>query len=250
MTAERAKPIARLTTDLRVVENDSESVRVSFRGPHGQVSIPGLRAAGWQCARVQMANGRRLSRREAELVTELLLRDGRTAPAVTLAKRLFADAGAEAQVRRLVRLTRRKLGGSVSIETTGFGYRIPGRFRPVVPTCCTNCNSPVQWDDRDWWCEDCGRGGELPRLEIPDRGVGRKGYDQDTKQGQPWTADEREFVVAHLDDMNLEELGAALDRTASAVRGFLATNRLRKPYVRASRVSAELRVPSTEGGDE
>lgn len=224
--------------DLRVVENDSESIRVSFRGPHGQVSIPGLRPAGWQCARAEMANGKRLSRREAELVTELLLRDGRTVPAVTLAKRLFQDTTALPQVRRLVRLARRKLGGSVAIEATGFGYRIPGRFRPVVPTCCTNCGSPVQWDARDWWCEDCGRGGEVPRQEAPDRGVGRRGYEEGTRQGLPWTEGEREFVLAHLDDMNLSELGAALDRTPSAVRGFLATNGIRKPYVRAKRGEA------------
>lgn len=217
---------------VHVLENDSESIRVILRGPHGQVSIPGLRPAGWVCARVEMANGRRLSRREAELVTELLLRDGRTVPAMTLAKRLFGDPTAEAQVRRLVRLARRKLGGAVAIEATGFGYRIPGRFRPVVPTCCANCGSPVQWDARDWWCEDCGRGGEIPRLEAPERGVGRRGYAEGTMQGQPWSEAERAFVLEHLDDMNLDELGAALDRTASAVRGFLAVNGIRKPYVR------------------
>lgn len=253
MSSVAAKPLPRRGADLRVVESDSESIRVSFRGPHGQVQIPGLRDAGWQCARVQMANGKTLSRREADLVTELLLRDGRTAPAVTLAARLFQDTTALPQVRRLVRLARRKLGGSVSIEATGFGYRIPGRFRPVVPTCCTNCGSPVQWDSRDWWCEDCGRGGELPRLEVPDRGVGRKGYEAGTKQGQPWSAEEREFVLAHLDDMNLDELGEALDRTASAVRGFLATFRhedgrvgLKKTYVRAKPASAQGRVPRPE----
>ena len=236
MTAAARKPLPRPGGDLRVVESANTSQFVSvFRGPHGQVSIPGLRPAGWQCARSQMANGRRLSRREAELVTELLLRDGRTVPAVTLAKRLFQDVSATGPVRELVRRARRKLGGSVSIEATGFGYRIPGRFRPVVPTVCTNCGSPVQWDARDWWCEDCGRGGEVPRMEVIERGVGRRGYEEGTKQGQPWSEQEREFVIAHLDDMNLEELGAALDRTPSAVRGFLAVNRIKKPYVRAGR---------------
>lgn len=179
-------------------------------------------------------------------MTELLLRDGRTVPTVTLARRLFQDEGAVSLVRMLVSRTRSKLGGSV-IENNWGGYRIPGRFRPVVPKCCNNCGSPVEFDAREWWCEDCGKGGELPRLEMPDRGVGRRGYAEGTKQGQPWSEEERAFVVEHLDDMNLEELGAALDRTASAVRGFLATNGLKKPYVRASRgVSNEQRAMSNE----
>lgn len=221
-----------------MVENESVAMRSSFRGPHGQVSIPGLRPAGWVSARGEMANGRRLSRREAELVTELLLRDGRAAPTASLAKRLFQDETAVVLVRQLVQRSRRKLGGSV-IENTWGGYRIPGRFRPVVPTCCARCGSPVEWDARDWWCADCGAGGEMPRLEVVSHGVGRRGYAEGTRQGQPWSEEEREFVLAHLDDMNLNELGEALDRTPSAVRGFLAVNGLKKPYVRASRGSDE-----------
>lgn len=248
MTRATAKVLVHHGPHLRVVENDSVSMRISFRGPHGQVEIPGLRASGWQCARVEMRNGRRLSRREAELVTELLLRDGRVVPSVTLAKRLFLDVEAVAQVRVLVRRTRKKLGGSVAIESTGFGYRIPGRFRPVVPTCCTNCGSPVQWDARDWWCEDCGKAGEVPRLEVAEHGVGRRGYEEGTRQGQPWTEAERAFVLAHLDDMNLNELGLALDRTPSAVRGFLAVNGLKKPYVRAGK-NDERRSSNDEEGE-
>ena len=235
---EAAKARGRRSGHLRMVENQSVAMRSNFtvREPHGQIAIPKLRPAGWVAARGEMANGRGLSRREAELVTELLLRDGRAAPTAVLARRLFADEGAGALVRQLVRRARRKLGFAV-IENTWGGYRIPGRFRPVAPTCCARCGSPVEWDARDWWCEDCGAGGEVPRLEVVSRGVGRRGYAAGTRQGLPWTEAEREFVLAHLDDMNLNELGEAVDRTPSAVRGFLATAGLRKPYVRG-RVSS------------
>lgn len=59
--------------------------------------------------------------------------------------------------------------------------------------------------------------------------------------GQPWTLEEEAFVRAHLEDMNLDELGDALDRTASAVRGYLAVNGIKKPYVRANRGTGGLR---------
>lgn len=48
--------------------------------------------------------------------------------------------------------------------------------------------------------------------------------EQGTVGSRPWAAAEREYVLAHLDDKNLTEIGEALGRTATAVRGYLAVN--------------------------
>lgn len=232
MTAFAAKPLLRRRPELRLVKNELLSDAFSFRAPAGQVRIPGLRPAGWVSARAQMAGTPGLSPREAELVTLLLLRDGRWASSDALAVAMFGPGADVRLVQPIVCRARRKVGRAVIESAYGAGYRIPGRFRTEIPTVCSRCNAPVQFEGREWFCEDCGRSGELPKLEAVDRGVGRRGYAAGTKQGKPWSEEERAFVVEHVDDMNLEELGEALDRTASAVRGFLATNNLRKPYVR------------------
>lgn len=234
MTA-AAKPLPRPTPDLRLVQNEGAHQSASvFRGPHGQVSIPGLRPAGWRCAREQMAKSKRLSPRESELVTLLLLANGRTLSTELLGRQLFADHRALSQVRTLASRVNARMGSKL-IENEWGGFAIPGRFRRRVPHCCNRCNAPVQWDERQWWCEVCGADGELPKAPVIEHGTGRRGYEAGTKQGQPWTEEERAFVLAHLEDMSLEELGEALDRTASAVRGYLATNFIRKKYVRAKK---------------
>lgn len=237
MTALKARPLRR--AHLRLVENETIPVDTSLRTPAGQVRIPGLRPAGWVCARAQVAGQAPLSPREAELVTHLLLRDGRWTPAYLLSATLFGPGSSSRLVLNVVCRARAKLGRAVIESSYAAGYRIPGRYRPGIPTCCTRCGSPVEWEGREWTCTDCGRSGELPRLEVVDRGVGRRGYEEGTRQGSPWSEEEKRFVLEHLDDMSLDELGDAVDRTASAVRGFLATNGLRKPYVRARRGRGE-----------
>lgn len=195
------------------------------------ISVPGLREAGWVSAREQ-TRGYRLTPREASLVTALLLRDGRWVPAHVLAVEVFGHRSDTQLVKMLVYRARTKLGRSVIESEWGAGYRIPGRYRREVPTVCARCGSPVAFEGRHWSCGDCGRAGEVPRLNVLDHGVGRRGYEEGTRQGEAWSESERQFVVDHLDDMNLDELGEALDRTASAVRGFLAVNGIKKPYVR------------------
>lgn len=200
------------------------------RVPNGS-KFPGLRQAGWVCAREQV-RGVHLTPREASLVTALLLRDGRWVPAHVLAAEVFGHRSDGRLVKQAVHRARAKLGRSVIESEWGAGYRIPGRYRRDIPTVCARCGSPVAFEGRHWSCGDCGRAGEVPRLNVLDHGVGRRSYDEGTRQGEAWSESERQFVVDHLDDMNLDELGEALERTASAVRGFLAVNGIKKPYVR------------------
>ena len=162
-------------------------MRSSFRAARAGVDTGsvaggmGERAGRWRTAAVVAARG---GAGDGAVVA-----GRRAAPTASLAKRLFQDETAVVLVRQLVQRSRRKLGGSV-IENTWGGYRIPGRFRPVVPTRCARCGSPVEWDARDWWCADCGAGGEMPRLEVVSHGVGRRGYAEGTRQGQPWSEEE------------------------------------------------------------
>lgn len=235
MTAGGAKARATGRPELRVVKKESYSDVFSFRTPAGQVRIPGLRPPGWMCARAEVSGAPGLSPREAELVSRLLWRDGRWLAADVLAVEMFGAGSEPRLLGPIVSRARRKLGKSVIESSYGAGYRIAGRFRPELPAVCSRCGSPVVFERREWTCTDCGRSGELPQLEVIDRGVGRKGYEAGTRQGLPWTAEEEAFVLAHLDDMSLSELGDAVDRTASAVRGYLATHGLKKPYVRSGR---------------
>lgn len=235
---------------LRLVGNETVSDGINFRTPAGQVRIPGLRPAGWVCARAEVSGQPGLSSRESALVTRLLLRDGRWVPSDLLAREMFGVGADACLVKALVSRARRKLGKSVIESAYGAGYRIPGRFRPEIPTCCTRCGSPVEFEGREWTCTDCGRSGELPALEVIDRGVGRRGYEAGTRQGSAWSEEEKAFVLAHLDDMSLEELGEAVDRTGSAVRGFLATNHIKKPYVRARGSNEQREMSNEEESDD
>ena len=201
---------------------------------------PGLRPAGWLSARQQVdssATHQPLTMREADLVTRLMLRDGRWVPTDVLARELFADEAATGPVRKLVWLARKKLGRSLIESAPWAGYRIPGRYRDEVPTVCARCGSPVEFEGREWACTDCGRNGEIPKMPGLDRGVTRRGYADGTRQGSAWTEQEKAFVLAHLDDMSLTELGVAVDRTPDGVRGFLATNNIKKPYVHSRRTA-------------
>lgn len=192
---------------------------------------PGIVPAGFIAARASVSGSPPISPREAEFLTELLLRDGRPVPTATLARRIFGDARDTSLVRQLVTRIRRKLGTHI-VETTIGGYRVPPRHRHQVPACCARCGAPVEFADKSWWCEDCGRSGEFSRPGPLPTHASRRPYTEGTRQGQPWTDTDRAFVLAHLDDMTLDDLAIAIDRTPSAVRAYLALVGVRKPYVR------------------
>lgn len=122
-------------------------------------------------------------------------------------------------------LVRRARRAGVPIESNrALGYRL-GRDRSLI---CSSCGSlRVRYADGEVVCYGC------VGTEYVDLEVGRAPYREGSRQGKPWTEEEKRFVLENDALMGLEELGRRLDRSASAVRGLRAQLGLpRKPYVR------------------
>lgn len=148
---------------------------------------------------------------------------GRWVPGFEVVDHVYSGAGSPHAAKVLIYRARK---AGVPVESSMYGYRIG---RQKVRTC-TRCNAlTVIYPDGEVICYSCV-GAEYADLEV-----GRAPYAEGTRQGVPWTEDERQFVLAHMHEMTLEELAEGIDRTVSAVRGFLFTNGLHKPYVRRNR---------------
>ncbi len=177
-----------------------------------------------------------LSLREYQVLDYLRTHRGRIVPGWELREAVlgaFSTADAE---RVWVWRVRRKLAAGVIVTVPGMGYRFG--LGPVVEAMprCPRCSQAISRYDDEWVCYGCGARGERKRLEAAvDLEVGRASYAEGSRSGQVWTDEERAFVLRHVEDMTLEEIGSALPegpRTESAVRGLLAGLGVRKRYVR------------------
>lgn len=166
-----------------------------------------------------------LSYREMQTISYLRSHAGAFVPASELAEAIWGDDADEALSYRIVQRVRQKLGPTY-IESSAFGYRLTYSRAATVAMVCSNCGAEAVNYSSEWVCYGC-TGTQNVDLEV-----GRAAYAEGTNSGKPWTRAEREFVLAHLADMSLEELGDAVNRTESAVRGFLAQEGIKKPYVR------------------
>lgn len=176
----------------------------------------------------------RLSYREQQLLDYLASHAGRFVPSSELRDALFGGIASASAPMELVMRIRRKLGPAVIESAVGFGYRISNARACGLARRCPRCGRGlVDYGADGWVCFGCGAQGERASPEPPvDLEVGRA-PGPGMRSGAPWTEDERRFVMAHLEDLSLEQIGAALDRSESAVRGMLDGLGVRKRYVRA-----------------
>lgn len=179
-------------------------------------------------------SGRRLTWRELQVLTYLAGHAGRFVSGDELGDAVFGPFRGRGVERVVVCRLRRKLGAAFIEQSHGLGYRLGSQRSAALSRECGRCRRPVVDYGEFWTCYACGATGEGPRpLDVAvDLGVGRSA-GPGSRSGAPWTDEEREFVLAHLEDMSLEQLGAALERSESAVRGFLDGLGVKKRYVRA-----------------
>ncbi len=154
-----------------------------------------------------------------EAVLYLLSHAGRWVSAQELGDHVYR--GVYSPSAPYVLVHRARMAG-VKIESGPFGYRIGRSDRPL----CERCGRLLVEYPQERVCYSC------VGTSFVDLEVGRAD-SSGARSGQHWTADEIQFVIEHDSTMSLEELGLALGRTASAVRGLRASLGLRrKPYVR------------------
>lgn len=166
-----------------------------------------------------------LTSRELELVRYLVGHSGRQVGEQELRDHLFNGICSEGAVRILIYRVRLKLGRTF-IESDEGGYCI-GTHR--VQDLCARCRRPMVRYEDELVCYAC------VGTAFVDLEVGRTAPQEGTRQGQSWSEEERQFVLENDERLSLEEMGEALNRSASAVRGFRATLGLpRKAYVRRS----------------
>jgi hypothetical protein len=157
----------------------------------------------------------------------------RAVPYDELKAALFGEYSDPSNPRVMVRRIRRKLGPKVLVTEPGFGVRFG--FAPMVEANlrCLACGRPVACYEDEWVCHACGAMGGRRQIEAAALEVGRVAPKPGTRQGQPWTEEERAFVAANWGSMSQREIGEQLARSESAVRGEAPKLRLpKKPYVR------------------
>lgn len=176
-----------------------------------------------------------LTRREWEVLAYLSGHAGRFVPSEELVDALWFGAADASVPRNHVASLRRKLGAAFIEWAHGLGYRVSQQRSDALLRECGRCRRPIVDYGQEWICYACGATGEGPQpIESHDLDVGRAPYREGSRSGKGWTADERAFVMEHLEDMTLDAIGRALNRSESAVRGFMDSQGLRKRYVRSA----------------
>lgn len=169
----------------------------------------------------------------AVLVEYLVEHAGRWVPGSELADVVYGGVCADSAPRVLVARARAR---GYRIESTRAGYRV-GRPEAAGARCPKCARLRVRYEG-EWVCYGC------PSTAVVDLEVGRAGPVAGTQQGQRWRREEERFVWEHRAVMSYEELGEALDRSASGVRGLFGLRGWDKPYVRSSeREPGELCAP-------
>lgn len=178
--------------------------------------------------------GRELTGSEARLVRYLAGHAGRFVEEWELRDHLYGGACGASVIREMVRRIRAKLGRAF-IETGELGgYRLTAQRAVALERVCARCGRPVVQYEDEWVCYGC------PSTQYSELDVGRA-EGPGERSGTAWTEDEDSFLIDHLDHMSLEQLGTALNRSESAVRGEAAILRAqgiipdeRKRYVKGS----------------
>ena len=166
-----------------------------------------------------------ISAREMALLRYLAGHAGRRVSEQELRDHLFGGICSSAAVRELITRVRRKLGRNF-IENDEGGYFISSQRADDL---CSRCKRPTVRYEDERVCYAC------VGTAFVELAVGRTPPQEGTRQGQSWSEEERQFVLENDERLSLEEMGEALNRSASAVRGFRATLGLpRKAYVRRS----------------
>mgnify|MGYP001174153113 FL=1 len=196
----------------------------------------------------------RLTFREQQVLDYLASHAGRFVPSQELREAVFGEYSSPTRPLEVVLRIRRKLGASVIESAPGFGYRVSNARACGLARRCPRCGRGiVEYRSEGWVCFGCGAQGERAAIEVAELEVGRAAYRGGSRQGEPWTEEERRFVLENDARMGLEEMGRQLDRTASAVRGLRAQLGLpRKAYVREvrdgrPRQSQSLTQPAKQG---
>lgn len=180
--------------------------------------------------------GRVLSTREWQVVAYLASHAGHFVPARHLAE-FLCGKGADPNIgRQNVRRLRCKMGQSFVESDVVLGYRLSKSRAAQVPMVCTRCGSIAIDYSEEWVCYGC------TGTRHVDLDVGRAPYVPGTMSGKPWSEEEVEYVLRHADGargdyepMSYFDIGAAINRTESAVRGLLSKYGIDKEYVRSAR---------------
>lgn len=118
---------------------------------------------------------------------------------------------------------------------------------------CQKCGRRGLSDHWVRWCVVHGAFGEPVDRQTGDLNslAGRRRPNAATREGKPWEAWEREFVLANMASLTLEELGPHLQRGEGAVRAFLRLIGVRKPYAlgRRGRATSEAGAVGDQPGD-
>lgn len=217
MTLPAAKTTVVFRPDLRVVKSNFLTLPNNFSQPDF----------------VQVSEGAKaLSPLELSLEEALLSNDGQWVPAEELAATVWYEGAPLQWLWRLVQRYRVKRPRTL-VSSWGLGYRIP-RGLPTVHWHCRRCKTAAARNGTIIGCRRCGRFEDLRDARVTVfHGTGRRGYDDSTSQGKPWTEAELQFVWLHRGVMNYEELAIAVNRTGSAVRGRFTVEDWAKPYVRS-----------------
>lgn len=181
-----------------------------------------------------------LSWREWQVLSYLAGHPDRFVSGDELIHALWGGLADPSVVRVNVGRLRAKLGDSFIETGPEGGYCVSHGKSAGLLRECSRCRRPIPEFEREWVCYGCGLRGRGPEPAIMPRelglATGRRAYAEGTREGKAWTAEDEAFVAAHVDDMSDGEMGAAMGRTASAVRGYRAVNGIGKRYVRRGRV--------------
>lgn len=173
-----------------------------------------------------------LSHREYQVLDYIRSHRPRPVPFDELNEAVFGAFSSPSMARLYVFRIRAKLGDGVLVTVHGFGVRYGmGRVVEALPRC-PSCGRAIAPYDEEWQCFGCGAFGRRRMLESPDLDVGRAAPAVGSRCGKGWTDDEIAFVLQHKDALSDEQMGSALNRSPSAVRGFRRTRGLgKKTYV-------------------
>lgn len=173
-----------------------------------------------------------LTAREYQVLDYIRSHRPRVVPYDEINQAVFGQFSAAHAARVHVSRIRAKLGDGVIVTVHGFGVRYGlARVVEALPRC-VGCGRAIAPYEDEWVCFGCGSSGRRRALDAPDLDVGRAAPAAGSRCGKEWTSDEVAFVMEHKDAMSDEQMGAALNRSPSAVRGFRRTRGLgKKTYV-------------------